>query len=79
VIEAILSGIFGGLVGAFIFRVVLGLTVRPRRGEVRMASLCYTGRTVYGIDRQGRVWFINLETAKWELHGNPTEAERVKA
>jgi hypothetical protein len=45
--------------------------------EVSMSSLCYTDKTLYGIDDRGRVWFVALDTGKWELYGNPNEKDAV--
>lgn len=44
---------------------------------VQMSSLCWTESTLYAVDVQGRVWYIEMKTGKWALHGNPTEAEAV--
>jgi hypothetical protein len=77
VIEPILYGVLGGLAGALIYRIVVFRLVKPRGGRVPIASLCYTGRTVYGVDRQGRVWYVNLESGGWTLHGNPTEDDAM--
>jgi hypothetical protein len=42
---------------------------------VRMSNLCFTDRTLYGVDQQGRIWFIDMRNGEWALHGNPTEPE----
>lgn len=52
---------------------------KPEAGStVRMANLCFTDKTLYGIDQQGRVWFIDMRNGEWALHGNPTEPEVEK-
>jgi hypothetical protein len=45
---------------------------------VRMANLCFTDRTLYGVDQEGRVWFIDMRNGEWALHGKPTEPEVKK-
>lgn len=45
---------------------------------VRMANLCFTDKTLYGVDQEGRVWFIDMRNGEWALHGNPTEPEVEK-
>lgn len=42
---------------------------------IRMSQLCFTDRTLYAIDIEGRVWYIELKTGEWALHGNPTEED----
>jgi hypothetical protein len=45
---------------------------------VRMSNLCWTGTTLYAIDVQGRVWYIEMRTGTWALHGNPTKDVEVE-
>ncbi len=45
---------------------------------VRMKSLCFTDRTLYAVDEHGYVWYIELKTGEWALHGNPTLDDRAK-
>lgn len=43
--------------------------------EVAMESLCWAGTTLYGVDNEGRVWYIDMTTGKWALHSNPPEPD----
>jgi len=45
---------------------------------VKMKSLCFTNQTLYGVDEDGYVWFINMKNGEWALHGNPTLDDRAK-
>jgi hypothetical protein len=45
---------------------------------IPMMELCFTDKTLYGIDEVGRVWFIDMRTGDWALHGNPTESQITK-
>jgi hypothetical protein len=47
--------------------------IGARLTPIPMAQLCWTGKTLYGLDSQGRVWFVSLTDGNWELHGNPIE------
>lgn len=42
-----------------------------------MDQLCWVDstRTIYGVDNGGRVWYIDMRTGSWALHGNPTVAD----
>jgi hypothetical protein len=49
-----------------------------RDRAVRIVSLCFTDRTLYGVDDRGRVWFIDMRDGSWALAGNPIEPEVKK-
>lgn len=41
--------------------------------DVPFMQLCWTGTTLYGLDRRGRIWFINMKNGEWELADQPQE------
>lgn len=45
---------------------------------VKMMQLCMTNKTIYAVDSEGYVWYIDMRTGNWALHGNPTEDDRAK-
>lgn len=45
---------------------------------IRMKQLCWTGTTMYAVDEDGLVWFIEMKTGNWDLHGNPTIEDRLR-
>lgn len=45
---------------------------------VKMKSLCFTDKTLYAVDEEGLVWYINTKTGDWALHGNPTMDDRAR-
>jgi hypothetical protein len=51
---------------------------KKRDPAVRIVSLCFTDRTLYGVDDRGRVWFIDMRDGSWALAGNPIEPEVKK-
>lgn len=46
--------------------------------RVKMKQLCWTGTTLYGVDEEGYIWFIEMKSGSWALHGNPTMDDRAK-
>jgi hypothetical protein len=44
----------------------------------KIVQLCWTGTTLYALDEQGYIWYINLRDGSWELHGNPTDQDFVR-
>lgn len=45
---------------------------------VKMIDLCWTGTTLYALDTKGYVWYIDMRTGTWALHGNPSNADLKK-
>lgn len=39
--------------------------------DVKVAQLCWTGSTLYAVDVEGLLWFINMRTGVWERADNP--------
>lgn len=46
--------------------------IKPNLESVPMVELCWTGTTLYALDYNGNVWYIEMKTGSWALHGNPT-------
>lgn len=45
---------------------------------VKMKNLCFTDKTLYAVDEEGLVWYINMKNGEWALHGNPTMDDRAR-
>ena len=45
---------------------------------VKMKQLCSTDQTMYAVDEQGYIWFVNMKTGEWEMHGSPTTEMRSR-
>ncbi len=45
---------------------------------VKMKQVCFTDRTLYAVDEEGYVWYIETRDGTWKLHGNPTWDDRAK-
>lgn len=45
---------------------------------LKIKQLCWTDRTLYAVDEGWYVWYIDLKTGEWALHGNPTFEDRAK-
>jgi hypothetical protein len=43
--------------------------------KVHFVSLCHTGKTLYGVDDKGRLWFVDLTTGLWDMHGLPDDPD----
>ncbi len=39
---------------------------------IKFIELCWTGTTLYALDEEGYVWYIEMKSGKWAMHGNPT-------
>jgi hypothetical protein len=83
-VSVILSAIYVSVI-LIAIGTALWFLVVPQKGPgkkrdpaVRMVSLCFTDRTLYGVDDRGRVWFIDMRDGSWALAGNPIEPEVKK-
>lgn len=43
--------------------------------KVRFTSLCFTDRTLYGVDDKGRLWYVDLSTGGWSRHPSPDDPD----
>lgn len=46
--------------------------------SIKMVGLCFTDETLYALDVDGYVWYIDMRNGEWALHGNPTMDQRAK-
>ena len=48
-----------------------------KKQMIKITQLCMTTQTLYAVDADGYVWFVDLKTGEWCLHGNPTVEDRA--
>jgi hypothetical protein len=65
---------FVAMAGLFLF--LGGLISPPRR--VRFQSLSSDGKTLYGVDDKGRLWFGDQTTGQWNILPGPDEPKETK-